>query len=577
MQIRLRRLWILLIGALLVGLVSVTTTAVLAAEKSIVWEEFNADITVNQDGTFDVAEEQAIRFFDGTFSFGYRNIPKANLGEITDWAIVDASGNTYRQAPGGKEPYTFVVQDVGDEYVVNWYFPPRSDPETYTLYYRVHDGLRYYPDGDQVWWKAVYGDRSFPVQSSQVRVLLPPGAQVDNYAAYINGDDAAGQVTGQILNDGRTALFQTQNWLQAGEELEVRVQFPHGVVAGAAPFWQQAADDEAARAAAERAQRERIAPWFDLGFGTLGIILVIVGPLLVYLLWYHYGRDKPVRQVADYLPEPPDPLQPGLVGILLDDSADMQDVLATLVDLARRKAISITEERKEGFWSTNSDFIYRREDRDVPLAAFERKLLDDVFGSSDQKRLSDLKNKFYSKLPGIKEAMYADIIGLGYYRSNPERIRTTFGILGSVAIVIAIVFGVYALHLRRPCLRGRHLSGNRPLRDCRGADRHCTLYAAQDGERLRRSGALACLQGISAQHRKVYEPGRAEDHLGSLPAFCDRVRDRQGLHYQIPGGGRAGARLVHPLTRSVRPVPSPLLRSRTGNPGRWNGWRRLSQ
>ena len=127
MQIRLRWLWIFLIGALMVGLVSATamTPVALAAEKSIVWEEFNADITVNTDGTFDVAEEQAIRFYDGTFSFGYRNIPKANLGEITDWAIVDAAGNTYRQAPDGKEPYTFVVQDTGDQYVVNWYFPPR--------------------------------------------------------------------------------------------------------------------------------------------------------------------------------------------------------------------------------------------------------------------------------------------------------------------------------------------------------------------------------------------------------------------------------------------------------------------
>jgi hypothetical protein len=121
----------------------------------------------------------------------------------------------------------------------------------------------------------------------------------------------------------------------------------------------------------------------------------------------------------------------------------MQDVLATLVDLARRKAISITEERKEGFWSSSSDFIYRRENREVPLAAFEQKLLKDVFGGSDEKRLSDLKNKFYSKLPGIKDAMYTDIIGLGYYRSNPERIRTMFGVLGSVAIVLAILFACF--------------------------------------------------------------------------------------------------------------------------------------
>ena len=154
---------LILLGVLCVGLLASQTAPVLAAEKSIVWDAFDVDIQVNPNGTFDVSERQSIRFIDGTFTFGFRNIPKNNLGRIDNWAMSDDSGNIYTQASEGGEPYTFVVSDTGGQYAVRWYFPATADPETYTLRYTVHDGLRYYPDGDQVWWKAVYGDRAYPV------------------------------------------------------------------------------------------------------------------------------------------------------------------------------------------------------------------------------------------------------------------------------------------------------------------------------------------------------------------------------------------------------------------------------
>ena len=304
----------------------------------------------------------------------------------------------------------------------------------------MHDGLRYYPDGDQVWWKAVYGDRSFPVQSSQVRVVLPPGAKVDNYAAYINGDDAAGRVTGQILDDGRTAIFQTQNWLQAGEELEVRVQFPHGVVAGAAPSWQQAADAQAAREAEDRAQRERIAPWFDLGFGTLGIILLVAGPCSSICCGTTTGVTSRCARWPTTCPSRPIPCNPAWPASCSTTAPTCRTCSPRWWTWRGARPSASPKTARKGSGARTPTLSIDAKNRDVPLAAFEQKLLDDVFGSSKEKRLSDLKNKFYSKLPGIKEAMYTDIIGLGYYRSNPERIRTTFGVLGSVAIVLAIVF-----------------------------------------------------------------------------------------------------------------------------------------
>ena len=178
MQTQRRWLWSLLAALFLASLWAVQFSSVRAAEKSIVWDRFDVDIAVNPDGTFDVAEHQAIRFVDGTFTFGYRNIPKRNFSQLTNWAVTDAGGNTYTRQTAARShtPLWWTTRATS-----TWCagtFPSTDQPETYTLNYNVHDGLRYYPDGDQLWWKAVYGDREFPVLASRVRVLIPDPAVI---------------------------------------------------------------------------------------------------------------------------------------------------------------------------------------------------------------------------------------------------------------------------------------------------------------------------------------------------------------------------------------------------------------
>ncbi len=437
--------WSLLLALLtvLVGSVAFAPPALArqtAQEKSLVWERFDVDLVVHEDGAFDVAEHQRIRFIDGVFTFGYREIPRRYLSAIDNWAITDASGNRYRLVTGGKEPYTFTVDETSSSYTIRWYFPPTSDTtETYTLSYRVHGGLRYYDEGDQIWWKAIYGDRSFPVLEGQVRVKVP--GPIQEWAAYINGQDARDSATATLGEDGRTIFFDLDRRLNPGEEFEVRVQFPHGLVAGEPQPWQQIADAQAARLEEEQRFRETWGPIATLALGALGALFLFGGPALLYLFWYQFGRDKPVEKVADYLPEPPDDLPPGLAGVLLDERVDMQDILATIVDLARRGVISITEEKK-GKLRTATDFTYRWEQKDAPVRPYEKLLLESMFGRKKKVKLSQLKNKFYKKLPKIKKAMYEEITQAGYFAHNPESVRNRYGCLGAALLFIALLVGV---------------------------------------------------------------------------------------------------------------------------------------
>ncbi len=144
----------------------------------------------------------------------------------------------------------------------------------------------------------------------------------------------------------------------------MRVQFPHGIVGGAKPSWQTAYDRKAA-------WESDYKPLADLGLGLAGALLLVGGPLLLLLLWYVRGRDPEVVLPAQYLTEPPSNEPPGVAGTLVDEKADMQDIIATLVDLARRGYLVIEEERKSSFFgATNFDFIFRRTDRSAGELAF---------------------------------------------------------------------------------------------------------------------------------------------------------------------------------------------------------------
>ena len=417
-----------------------------AQEKSLVWERFDVDIDVNVDSSFDVTEGQDIRFTQGTFQFGTRYIPISNFDYIDNWAITDGDGNVYTQTYGDGGPYTFSVDQSDSRYDIRWNFPPISNSSaTYYLSYTVHGGLRFYDGGDQLWWKAIYGDRSFPVLDGTVKVAVPSPSVVEEYAAYINGGDARDSATAVVADDQRSIVYDLTKTLQAGQDFEVRVQFTEGVVDGAPASWQQSADAYAAELEAEAAFKNTWGPIAALFFGAIGLLLLIGGPAALYALWYRFGRDKPIEMVADYLPEPPDTLQPGLAGTLLDEQVDMQDVLATLVDLARRKAISITEDKQEGFLRFGAEFIYRRERDDVPMAAYERELLDGMFGSKREIKLSDLKDKFYAHLPKIKDKMYDSAVEDGLFPRNPANTRQVYQALGVVGLIasvgVAVVLG----------------------------------------------------------------------------------------------------------------------------------------
>jgi hypothetical protein len=70
-----------------------------------------------------------------------------------------------------------------------------------------------------------------------------------------------------------------------------------------------------------------------------------------------------------------------------------------------------------------------------PLAPHEQRMLDGLFRRhGDRVELADLKEEFYTELPGIKDGIFDRLLGSGFYHARPDRVRTHW-------IVAAVILG----------------------------------------------------------------------------------------------------------------------------------------
>jgi uncharacterized membrane protein len=435
---------LVLLGLLAIG------QPVQAQTKSLYWDGWDTTLTILPNGDLHVLERQRINFTDGTFTFGFREIPLAKTGGISGISVSEPGVGVYTEGGFSKQPFTFDATRDGGELSIRWYFPPTANQiRTFDIAYTVKDALRVYDSGDKLQWQAIATDRDFPIQEASVTVALPEGAQFQII-------DSAGVAAmwGQSP-DGSSVTFLANGSMSPSDSMEVGIEFTHGIIPNEKPAWQEEFDNEFF-------YDENVKPLVNAGLGLLAAVLIIGGPASVFLLWYMRGRDPEVGPVPEYITEPPDDLPPGVLGTLIDEKADMRDVVATIVDLGRKGALRIEETEKKGWLGLGSaEFVFQKQDSDVPLNAVESAIIGGIFKRGrDTVALSDLRNKFYKTLPKIQSKLYKEMETRNLFRKNPDSTRkmwrgigfalVAFGI--GIGICLGSVFATYTTMF--PCLFG---------------------------------------------------------------------------------------------------------------------------
>ncbi len=412
-----------LISVLVVALF-IPLSLALAQTKSVEWQRYDVDITVQTNGTLQIIETQVINFVGGSFTEGYADIPIEGGTRITNVAISEPD-QAYTNGPSSDYWY---IASASDEYMsVQWYFPPTFNQlRTFLISYTVVDSVRQYESGDKIRVAAIGPDFEYPVTNSTVTVHLPVGGEL------IDDPDSIGApMEWQTSLDNRTVTFTSTREVNPNEGVGIELTFRHGAITAPIPAWQ-----------AQQDFRDNTMPIINLVIWGVSLALLIAVPGVLYLVWYLFGRDPNPNLTPDYIAEPPSDLPPGLVGILVDEKADLRDVTATLVDLARRGLVTFEEGEVTGaFATTSKKYTLRKTGATAHMRSYENKLLTAVFGTSDSVELNYMRDSFFSSLPRIEYEMYDEAVKAGLFRANPEAARSTYRNIGVVLLVLGVVAG----------------------------------------------------------------------------------------------------------------------------------------
>lgn len=384
------------------------------AARSLVIEEFDVELMIAGDGKLYVTETIRPRF-TGSWNGIYRTIPVhyrtpqgfnytllLNLESVTD-----GRGRPLKYERSRQRHY---------QQLKIWVPGARDATRTIILQYWVRNALQFFATHDELYWNVTGTEWEMPIQSATARILLPPEASGIRAVAY----------SGPRGSRAQEAAVETTY-----SEVRVRMRRPLAsregmtVVVG----WNKGAVSEPG-AWAKVSLFLRSNWMFLIPLGTFG---------LMFWLWYTRGRDPRLRPVVPRY-EPPPGMTPAELGTLVDNSADMRDITATLVDLAVRGYLLIEERegRKLLGWRPDRDYtiILRKPAADwTDLPPHEHKLLDALFqqGRLASVTLSALENRFYKDLPDIRDRIFARLLERRYYTQRPDKVKQAYLIAGAVA------------------------------------------------------------------------------------------------------------------------------------------------
>jgi hypothetical protein len=174
-----------------------------------------------------------------------------------------------------------------------------------------------------------------------------------------------------------------------------------------------------------------------------------------------------------------DDIRPGHVGTVVDERVDPIDVTATLVDLAVRGHLVITELPRESEFARTDWEIRRLDGASNGLRPFEQQLLDGIAPPAGSVRASELAGRVQESIGGVQNALYDEMVSNGWYERRPDDTRNRWTQLSLAALIISVVltgvlaafttFGLVGLALILVSLGMVFVAQEMPSRTARGA------------------------------------------------------------------------------------------------------------
>lgn len=394
--------------------------AVPAQAKSWRVSDFHDDITVEKDGSAVVRERISLAFV-GDWHGIHRMIPIEYPGpDGTNYQLfIDVTSVT--DGEGGKLKYDSSVTNGSRDLKI--YIPDAMDAtRTVEITYRVRNGTRFFDSHDEFYWNVTGNDWPVPIDHASADVHFPSMAAGSLSAQAFTGVYGSTERDAAARIAGADAHFETHNPLPMRGGMTIDIYVPKDILKAPGA----------------------ITKFFWFIFGNPIVFFPPATFAAMFALWWYKGRDPDPGMSVAPMYEPPAGISPAEAGTLLDDTIHPRDITSTMVDLAVRGYIKIEETQEKGLVFTHRDYVFHllkpmAQWNDGSLAPHERVMLENVFQGGSETHLSNLKNRFYTAVPIIRQDIMAALKNKGIYTVDPE---SAMGLNVVAAIAIVVPFGI---------------------------------------------------------------------------------------------------------------------------------------
>ena len=390
------------------------------ADEGWVIERFAADITIDKDGTLHIVEAIDANF-GGLQKHGiFRTIPVRYQWDDTHLRVYQLQVRSVTD--GTEKGVRYETSDQGASKVIKIGDPNRtvSGRQTYRITYDVSGAMNAFPDHDELYWNVNGGSWDVRAQAVTATVHAPAAPrQVTCYQGAAGSDETCRfTITSSGADFAATRPFAPRG------QLTIVTALAKGVVAEPKPII---------------ARDESVLSYFDPQpiWLALAAFALAGGLAFLYWRWYTVGRDAREREtiVPEY--EPPDKVRPAQLGLILDESADTKDVTATIVDLAVRGYLTITELPQPWIFA-KKDWTLHATGKATNLLPYERIVYEGLFKDGTDVKVSELRTHFVSSLRSAEGELYRDSADRKWFATRPDRVRQGYAGVSVLAIIAGV-------------------------------------------------------------------------------------------------------------------------------------------
>ena len=361
-------------------------------------EKLDIEANLQKDGSMVVSE--AVTYDIDEINGVYFDIDAKGFGELEDLQVFEDDPNTSSFKEVDISNYEVSVSD--ELYRIKLYSKNQNNIRTFKFVYKLPEAITVYDDVAQFNRKMVGQEWQQGIKYITAKVIVPVPTDYDNSNILVFGH---GLLTGEVDRKENTVVYKLDDYYP-GDFLEAHILMEPEIFSEYnkskivhKDMKQELLDMEAKladEANAERDKARRQPNKFRKLFENQGLMLGVLGSIWGVLMFYIYGiyrrRNRVKNSVGKYLRELPDDSSPALVGSFMTDSISGNEILATIVDLIRRKILRLENSEEKS--------IITLVGNTEKLSAQERVIVDIYINDFGDGKSLDLKSfGFFQKVP----------------------------------------------------------------------------------------------------------------------------------------------------------------------------------